>query len=85
MVLQRAKFVVIISIIPYNLCISNSIACWRLAVVEINNVQDKNKSLIETHLMNMCSFLWTLLIYNFAYFAAMKFKLQIFKAIAVMS
>ena len=84
MVLQRAEFVVIISIIPYNLCISNSIACWRLGVVEINNVQDKNKSLIETHLMNMWSFLWTLLI-CFAYFAAMKFKLQIFKAIVVMS
>ncbi|GAY62479.1 hypothetical protein CUMW_218130 [Citrus unshiu] len=56
-----------------------------VGVIEINNVQDKNKSLIETHLMSMCLFLVALLIYAFAYFAVMKSELQIFNAIAVIS
>lgn len=56
-----------------------------VGVIAINNVQDKNKSLIETRPMSMCPFLSALLIYSFAYFASMKFKFQIFKAIAVMS
>ena len=54
-------------------------------IIQINNVQDKNKSLIETRPMSMCPFLLALVIYSIAYFAAMKFKFQIFKAIAVMS
>ncbi|GAY63806.1 hypothetical protein CUMW_228640 [Citrus unshiu] len=56
-----------------------------VGVIEINNVQEKNKSLIETHSMSMCLFLLALLIYAFPYFATMKFKLQIFKAIVVIS
>ena len=54
-------------------------------VIEINNVQDEKKMLIETNPMSMCLFLLALFMYAFAYFAAMKLKRQIFKAIAVIS
>ena len=56
-----------------------------VGVIDINNIQDKNKSLIETHPMNMCPFLLALLIYVFAYFAAIISERQIFKATVVIS
>ncbi|ESR44853.1 hypothetical protein CICLE_v10003368mg [Citrus x clementina] len=56
-----------------------------VGVIEINNVQNRSKSLIETHLMSMCLFLLAILIYAFAYFAAMKSELQVFKAIEMIS
>ncbi|KAK9213929.1 hypothetical protein WN944_005915 [Citrus x changshan-huyou] len=55
-----------------------------VGVIEINNVKDEKKMLIETN-PSMCMFLLALLIYVFAYFAAMKSNHQIFKAIAVIS
>ncbi|KAK9213930.1 hypothetical protein WN944_005916 [Citrus x changshan-huyou] len=55
-----------------------------VGVIEINNVKDEKKMLIETN-PSMCLFLLALLIYVFAYFAAMKSNHQIFKAIAVLS